>query len=139
MARVDTLPEMYRPLMMAGSIRAPHCVVCGRTYPLNQHHIVRRSAGKLYRNGMALPKPTVTLCGFGNNLRDADGRPYCHGLAHHGMLHFRWTGSVALKGSAMEPYDVNGGHLEYLRTDEPVGYLEALEMDGWRPLGRWYG
>ena len=66
MARVDTLPEILRPLMMGVSVETPYCAICGRTWPVNRHHVVRRSAGKLYRGGVELPKPTVMLCGSGN-------------------------------------------------------------------------
>lgn len=121
MAKVDTLPEIYRPMMGKPSIRWTCCAICGRTYPLNKHHIVRRSAGKMFdEDGREIEKPTITLCGFGNNLKDADGREYCHGLAHHNRLHFRWN------------EDVNWW--EYLITEEPVKYSKALEMEGWRML-----
>lgn len=40
MARIDTLPEYLRPLMDGVTVRTPYCAVCGRTYPLNQHHVV---------------------------------------------------------------------------------------------------
>lgn len=93
MARVDTLPEYLRPLMEGVTVRTPYCAVCGRVQPLNQHHVVRRGAGKMHRGGREVEKPTVTLCGFGNNLHDADGREYCHGLAHANRLHFRWVKS----------------------------------------------
>ncbi len=140
MAKVDTLPEFLRPLMAAPSVESPCCAVCGRPGPLERHHIVRRSAGRLYRNGVEVPKPTVTLCGFGNNLRDADGRPYCHGLAHAGMLHFRWVPSDAVGdgfGNYLRQGGGDGGHLEYLLLDEPADYLSALSMGGWRPLRGW--
>lgn len=117
MAKVTTLPLLYHPLMGKPSITLPRCAVCGRAYPLEQHHIVRRSAGKFFRDGREIKKPTVTLCGFGNNLSDADGREYCHGLAHHRRLHFRW----------------NDGW-EYLLTAEPCDYLHALDMDGWKAV-----
>ncbi len=136
MAGADTLPEILRPLMSAPSIRLGRCAVCGRPRPLNQHHVVRRGAGRLYRGGVEVPKPTITLCGAGNVLRDADGRPYCHGLAHHGMLHFRWVGTEPREGPVWLA-SCPGGHLEYLVTDEPTGYAEALGMGGWRPLRRW--
>lgn len=82
-----TLPQMWWPLMGRPSVTLPYCPVCGRSYPLEQHHPVRRGAGKLFdENGREVKKPSITLCGFGNNLLDADGRPYCHGLAHEGRL-----------------------------------------------------
>lgn len=126
MAKVDTLPVIYRPMMGKPSITRPCCAVCGRAYPLEQHHIVRRGAGKLFdESGREIEKPTVTLCGFGNNLQDADGRNYCHGLAHANRLHFRWVadGTVAC-----------AGHWEVIVLDEPTSYLDALALEGWRQL-----
>lgn len=113
MARVTTLPQIYRPLMEAPTIRASRCVICGRSWPLNQHHVVWRSWGEMYLDGKRLDKPTVTLCGHGN----VDG---CHGLAHHRRLHFR----------------VLDGRFEYLVTDKPTRYDAALQMGGWREV-RW--
>lgn len=136
MAHVDTLPEMLRPLMRGPSIETRRCAVCGRPGPLNRHHIVRRGAGRLYEHGVELPKPTVVLCGSGNT-------GGCHGLAHANRLHFRWVeqrwcdefrNSAALSGG----YEValaRGGHWEYILLPEPTRYEDALEMDGWLPLG----
>lgn len=124
MARITTLSAELIPLMEGTSVTAPYCVVCGRTHPLNQHHVVRRGAGKLYRAGIEVPKPTLTLCGMGN----ASG---CHGLAHQNRLHFRW---VRAEGRLSAPYAYGSGHWEYLLTDVPTKYHRALEMDGWRPI-----
>lgn len=88
-----TLPVYLWPLMELESTKADRCEVCGRVSPLNQHHIVFRSAGRLYRDGKELRKPTITLCGFGNNLKGPDGY-WCHGMAHHHRLHFRNNGGV---------------------------------------------
>lgn len=118
--------------MRAPSVTLDHCAVCGRPAPLNQHHIVRRGAGALYRGGVEAPKPTITLCGLGNNLTDADGRYFCHGLAHHGMLHFRWVDDAPTRPADAMEHPAGAGHMEYLRTDEPCGYAAALESDGWR-------
>lgn len=126
MAKVDTLPEILRPLMLAPSITTPVCAICGRPAPLNQHHVVRRGAGKLYRMGYEVPKPTITLCGFGNALTDADGRYYCHGLAHHQMLHFRWVPARVADEFREEVPPFGAGHLEYCRTKEPTEYAEVL-------------
>ena len=126
MAKVNTLPEIYRPMMGKMSMKLSHCPICGRRYPLNQHNIVRRGAGKMFDDsGREIEKPTVTLCGFGNNLQDADGREYCHGLAHHNRLHFRWVEADPIACA---------GHWEYIKLDEPASYLVALKMDGWRRL-----
>lgn len=126
MANVDTLPEILRPLMAGTSVTLPCCAVCGRTWPLNQHHIVRRGAGNLYRDGRPLPKPTITLCGSGN----ASG---CHGLAHQNRLHFRWVRPVERFN---RPTPQGAGHWECILLDEPTKYAEALKLDGWRPLRR---
>ena len=123
---MTTLPEMWWGLMDAPSVETPYCAVCGATWPLNRHHMVRRSAGRLYRAGVEVPKPTIVLCGSGN----AGG---CHGLAHGNRLHFRWV-SADYRSGEWWLSGCRGGHLEYLLTDEPVDYLHALEMDGWRPL-----
>ncbi len=120
-----TLPPLWQPLMQGYTLKIDHCPVCGRTRPLEQHHPVKRSAGKLFdKRGREVKKPTITLCGFGNNLQDADGNYLCHGLAHHDMLHFRWA----------EGRYPSTGHYEYLLTDEPTKYQTAIELDGWRPL-----
>ena len=118
-----TLPPLWRDLMKAPSMEFPYCPICGRTGHLEKHHIVKRSAGKMLReDGTEVPKPTITLCGHGN----ADG---CHGLAHANRLHFRWVETRKVEPTQ---YSIGGGHLEYIVTDEPVKYQEALGMKGWR-------
>lgn len=112
MARVTTLPEMWWPLMDAPSVETPWCAVCGKTGHIERHHMVRRSAGRLYRDGIEVPKPTITLCGFGN----ASG---CHGLAHQGRLHFKYEDGLL-----------------WYRIGEPMPYQRALETGGWVPLRR---
>ena len=113
-----TLPEMYWHLMDGPSIKGERCAVCGRYYPLNDHHVVFRSQGKLFRDGKEVEKPTIRLCGVGNNLKGVGGRVYCHGKAHHGYLHF----------------DFKDGEWLFLETREPCKYQDALAMDGWRKL-----
>lgn len=114
----STMPMMWRDLMEAGDADNDEreCCVC-RALGMHvkagdRHHMVPRSAGKLFDAGMReLPKPTVRLCGMGN----ASG---CHGRAHSGLLHFRFE----------------GGRLEFLLPPVPMDRLTALSMDGWRPL-----
>lgn len=120
--------------MAAPSVKMDRCAVCGRTHPLEQHHIVKRSAGKMFKEGVEVKKPTVTLCGFGNNLKDGSGNDLCHGLAHANRLHFRWVETKQPAGRRFETF-VKAGHLEYLLTEEPVKYQVALQMEGWKPLG----
>lgn len=133
MAGVDTLPAYLRPLMEGCSIRQGRCVVCGKTWPLNQHHVVYRSSGKMFKNGVEVPKPTLTLCGNGNT-------GGCHGKAHHHTLHFRWVPEKIIDRSfayqtKKHPVTVNGGHWEYMFTDEPVPEFDALQIEeGWRPI-----
>jgi len=125
MAGVTTMQRVYWPLMhldpkVAEAIaNSDRCVVCGRAYPLNRHHIVPRSAGELYEDGRKVEKRLIVLCGFGSNLSDADGRLYCHGRAHHRMLHFR----------------NDRGRLEFLELERPTDYLTALDCDGWEAIG----
>lgn len=136
MAKVTTLAPIFWPLMEGPSVETPYCCVCGARWPLNRHHVVKRGAGELYRDGVRLPKPTLMLCGSGN----ASG---CHGKAHQGRLHFRYVKQPWKKGwRLLRPqtfgyYDgepSRGGHWEYLETPEPCKYQEALEMDGWKPV-----
>lgn len=119
------MAPMWWPLMDGVTIRSDRCAVCGRS-PVQMHHVVKRSAGKLYRNGIEVPKPLLPLCGLGNSSG-------CHGLAHQGRLHFRWVESDA-GSEGWYLTHVQGGHWEYLMTDAPVKYLDALKMDGWRTL-----
>lgn len=140
----STLEPIYRPLMDGPSMIAGRCFICGRRSPLEQHHYVWRSWGKLYRRGLEMRKPTITLCGFGSNLYmtvpDKDGKlrkvKSCHGMAHHKMLHFRFVPSNSERSNGWNrasDYKPNGaGRLQYLITDEPTEYVEALDMDGWK-------
>lgn len=130
MAKVDTMPIYLRPLMRGCSVKLNWCAVCGSTYPLNQHHVVKRSAGKMYDcHGVELPKPTITLCGSGNTSG-------CHGKAHAHKLHFRWVDTdVKDRSQGFGFATIRGGHWEVLETPEPMREFEASQVeDGWRPL-----
>lgn len=110
--RRSTLEPMWWPLMRGPTVKREWCVVCGRTYPLNQHHPVKQSGGNLMgRDGIPLEKPTLTLCGSGNTSG-------CHRLAHEGRLFFRYE----------------DGQWEYLLTREPVKAQKAFGMEGWRRI-----
>lgn len=105
-----TLDHDLWPLMELPSIEQRFCCVCGKTYPLNQHHIVRRGAGQLYKRGQLMEKPSITLCGTGTS--------GCHGLAHSNRLHFRnWE-----------------GQLQFRLFNEPTKYAQAIKQRGWRPV-----
>lgn len=78
-------------------------------------------------------QPTITPCGLGNHLAEADGRPYCHGLAHANGLHFRWAQGDAVLGNYGRMLGGHGGQLEYPLLDEPTGYLSALPIDRRQP------
>lgn len=122
------LNEYDRNNMNGASIsyEPPHCAVCGRTSPLNLHHVVFRSHGG--KEG-----PTIMLCGNGNSSG-------CHGLAHSGRLFFRWvkapfwdTWNEGTRGALGMPA-IGGGHWECLVLDEPTKIETAWSMDGWRRL-----
>lgn len=135
MAKVTTIPELYQPLMKGVTIKSDRCCICGKI-GVQMHHVVKRSAGNMYISGVRIHRPKLPLCGLGNSTG-------CHGLAHHNMLHFRWVEEYGngnkfcdytrldswVKGAADK-----GGHWEYLITDEPTKYQDALKMDGWMYL-----
>ena len=129
MAKVTTIPDLYLPLMEGVTIHSNRCCVCGKL-GVQMHHVVKRSMGNLYVNGVRIPRPKLPLCGLGNSSG-------CHGLAHHNMLHFRWVKSDAVSGGFgryTHQEGGDGGHWEYLITDEPTKYQDALEMGGWMCL-----
>ena len=80
----------------------PWCVVCGHR-ATNHHHVIPKAMGGTRHESEI---PLLSLCGMGN----ASG---CHGLAHSGQLHFRWTGRWQFW---------LGG---------PCSYQDALCSDGW--------
>lgn len=138
-----TLARVYWPLMQGPTMIAGRCFVCGRREPLEQHHYVWRSWGKLYRGGVEVRKPTITLCGFGNNeyhVEYINGRkvkvPYCHGIAHARKLHFRFIGPTdySKRHNMKRETAWGGGRLQYLITEEPTDYMDALDMEGWRNI-----
>lgn len=127
---------LLESMMGKPSIKSDTCPICGKRAS-NDHHIVPKGTGNKYliaENGQKLESPTISLCGFGNNLADANGRFYCHGLAHAHMLHFRWIPKTEVRKSNMFAsckMSYGQGHWEYLKTNEPVKYEKALDMDGW--------
>ena len=126
---VCTVSELMRPMMGRPNIDNAEglCCWCGRP-ATDRHHIVKRSAGKLVKNGREVPKPTARLCGFGN----ASG---CHGKAHAGRLHFRWVDHQETPIEIFRNGSYPGrGHWEALETSEPCKYQQALEMEGWRRI-----
>ena len=110
--------EYERALMDGPSIETDgFCAICGHSgRGLERHHVVPRSRG-------GADGPTVMVCGRGSNLYATapDGTRFmcCHGALHHHLLHLRWTGE----------------EWEYLRTEVPTKYEDALRMDGWLPIG----
>lgn len=129
-----TVDELMLPMMGKPSVEKvdnagnPVCAICGSPHPLNRHHIVRRGAGKVVQRGRELKKPTVTLCGIGNTCG-------CHKLAHDGRLHFRWVPKIdkAFYNRSART-NLVCGHWEYLITEDPTKYQDALGMKGWRKL-----
>ncbi len=126
MTRITTLSQELQPLMEGTSISLNHCAICGRSWPLNNHHIVRRSQGVFYRAGVKIPKPTITLCGSGNTSG-------CHGLAHQNRLHFRWVKS-AQPADTYGMKTISAGHWEYVLCECSTKYRDALKRTGWKRI-----
>ena len=105
-----TVSELMRPMMGKPNIDNEDglCCWCGKP-ATDKHHIVKRSAGKLVIQGREVKKPTVRLCGMGNT-------GGCHGLAHAGLLHFRWVEN----------------RWEGIETSQPMKYQQALTQTEWR-------
>ena len=139
---VCTIDECFLPLMGRTSIKKPYCVVCGSTDGLEQHHPVKRSEGKWIRDGHEVRKPTLTLC------------RKCHAKVHSdGYLWFRWKWSKTgdwVDGTASQ---AGAGWYEFLELTKEqarewmeahplpngelpsrIGYMNALDMDGWRRI-----
>ena len=140
-----TLPPLWWPLVFfkdrrlhRHGERGGKCEVCGAAEPLEEHHIVPKSRGKVFLLDVTeLELPTITLCGFGNH-GSLMGYPLCHGMAHMERLHFRF------RRVEEQPIEYNFGgnqiltyvrnRLEFLITDKPVKYQAALMLEGWREL-----
>lgn len=140
MSGVTTVAEILQPMMGKPSILTSdgRCALCGR-FPdwfvrVERHHIVRRSAGRMFFEGRELRKPEIMVCGLGNNLHDADGRMLCHGAIHHGYIHFRWHVTHQSASELVNCPIPFLGYWEVLRVEEPCDYQTALGMDGWKRL-----
>ena len=132
-------PRLHRTKEERGGIDR-RCAVCGAFRPLNEHHIVPLSRGKVFDlQGDEIEPPTITLCGFGNH-GALMGYPLCHGMAHAERLHFRVQAEQEvfswLDEQLKEHFFTIGASqwLEFLVTDKPVKYQTALTMGGWRSL-----
>lgn len=116
----------YNRHNMAGPSHKPGwCAICGRPHP-EGHHVVPRSLG-------GADGPVIHLCGFGNNLRDADGR-----LLHHGAVesHRLWFWFNDGRDSDIAPAlpRHSRGRWCYLLADEPIGEMDALTRNGWKAV-----
>lgn len=139
---VCTIDEVLKPMMGKPSVIQGHCVVCGSTEMLEQHHPVKRSEGKWVVCGREVQKPTLTLC------------RRCHEKVHHvgGLLYFKWVQSDADFWNG-KPNFIGAGHWEFLEIGEEqerrwrelhklpngslpskIGYMNALEISGWRKI-----
>lgn len=124
---ICTVPKFLRPLMGKPSLSNAHgqCCWCGRP-ATNHHHVVKRSSGTWVKDGRAVSKPTILLCGEGN----ASG---CHGKAHQGLLHFKWVETTKCNKEPLRWY--GGGHWVAQEFDEPISQFEAMQIEeGWRKL-----
>lgn len=117
-------------------MKLPYCPICGRAWPLEQHHPVRRGAGKLFdANGPGGSQADHHAVRLRQQPAGRRRAPLLPRLAHEGRLHFRWSEVRGLDTSlAHFPAPYEGGHWEYLLLDEGCDYLTALGMDGWRRL-----
>lgn len=97
--------KLFEKLIDKPSLKSDWCVFCGRPKG-SDHHVVPRSQGGT--NGA-----TMSVCGFGNESG-------CHGLLHSHKLNVRWSDEKDC--------------WEYLYTQEPTKYQNALELEGWKPI-----
>ena len=110
---------------MAGRSHLPgYCSICGRMHP-EKHHVVARSLG-------GVSGPMIHLCGFGSNLRGANGELFHHGAAEHHMLWFWWSDGRD-EDIAPKRARVLKGWI-YLLVDTPVDIMTALASDGWKKV-----
>ena len=140
---VCTVDEVFKPMMGKPSIYADYCVVCGSTEILEQHHPVKPSEGKWIRDGREVRKPTLTLC------RKCHSKVHSHG----GYLWFRWKDAKIGEWASGNTYAAGGGCFEFLELSyeearkwkekhplpngslpSKIGYMNALEMKGWRRI-----
>ena len=98
------LDKTNEHLLDKPSIVQEVCCVCGARAQNNHHVIVKGMGG----SKLAKRIPTVSLCGFGNTCG-------CHGDAHASKLHF----------------DYRDGEWYYLKSDEPIGRIDAMKSDKW--------
>lgn len=114
------------------------CFRCGTDRgPFNCHH--RLGSGL----GPDTPENRLTLCGFGNNLRDADGRVWCHGWVHQNSARARSpeNGWIISRYDPRPPQQVPVRHhalgLVYVTPGArlvPVDLVTAWTADGREPL-----
>jgi hypothetical protein len=65
----------------------------------NCHHRLLKSGGVVIDG----PQNRITLCGFGNNLSDADGVELCHGWVHHHSAEARANGWIISRHATQPP------------------------------------
>jgi hypothetical protein len=84
------------------------CFRCGRVItsgvPSNCHH--RLGGG----HGTNACPNRITLCGFGNNLHDADGNEWCHGFVHQRSGTARENGWIISKYDKRPPEEIPVRH-----------------------------
>lgn len=102
-----------------------YCSICGRPYP-ERHHVVARSLGG--HDG-----PLIHLCGCGNALYDADRTLLHHGAAEMHRLWFWWCDGSDQDIAPIVP-SWACGMWAYLLVDEPIVWMVALRMPGWRVI-----
>ena len=96
-----TLPEIYRPMMEGVTVKAGHCLVCGRVWPLNDHHVVWRSWGEVIdekgkkakiRARVVLVNKKAKMLGHTKKLRYRSGDPKIAQVTKKGVIKARKAG-----------------------------------------------
>ena len=81
-----------------------HCFRCGTPITFssqwNCHHRLTSALGPDTSDNR------ISLCGFGNNLRDADGREWCHGWVHQNSREARDSGWIISRHDKRPPAEV---------------------------------
>jgi hypothetical protein len=87
------------------------CFRCGKplngTTPFNVHHRLFKGSG-----GGDECTNRIVLCGFGNNLMDANGAEWCHGWVHHHKKEAMASGWAISRHSKADPAEISVLHHE---------------------------
>jgi len=115
------------------------CFRCGLLVPAGPRNCLHRLAER--QGGPDTLDNRITLCGWGNNLRGADGETWCHGWVHQNGRAAREAGWIISQHDVRTPGQVPVAHHElglvYLTADGrmlPEGLVVAWSVGGHLPL-----